>query len=232
MSESNNNKRKFEGDQPKLKLYYFNIKGKGEPIRLFCAYTGLELDDYRFQSRDEFAQLKENGKLAFGQVPLLEIDDGKHQLVQTNSILRYLAKLTKVGYYSEDLIMSAKIDAILDQETDAFVGTTVTNYTTRFGIAMDSDTQKKCFDAQSNEILPRHFGNIEKLLEKSQSGWICNTTDPTIADFAWYARLGHGVPESTNLNEEIKSLKNFPSSKKFVEKFNSLDAIKEYYEKK
>ena len=29
MSESNNNKRKFEGDQPKLKLYYFDIKGKG-----------------------------------------------------------------------------------------------------------------------------------------------------------------------------------------------------------
>ena len=30
---------------PKLKLYYFNSKGKGEPIRLFCAYAGLDLEE-------------------------------------------------------------------------------------------------------------------------------------------------------------------------------------------
>ena len=40
-------KRKMD-QTPNLKLYYFNIKGKGEPIRLFCAYTGLELEANRF----------------------------------------------------------------------------------------------------------------------------------------------------------------------------------------
>jgi hypothetical protein len=34
--------------QPKLKLYSINRSGKVEPIRLFCAYTGLELEEHRF----------------------------------------------------------------------------------------------------------------------------------------------------------------------------------------
>eukprot|EP00961_Rhodomonas_salina_P114075 1534773-Rhodomonas_salina.2 len=63
-------KRKFP-DQPKLKLYYFDIKGKGEPIRLLAAYSGLELEDYRFEGRDHFMKLKEDGTLPFGQVPPL-----------------------------------------------------------------------------------------------------------------------------------------------------------------
>ena len=149
-------KRKIES-QPKLKLYYFNIKGKGEPIRLFCAYAGLELDDHRFASRDEFTALKESGKIAFGQVPMLEIDDGKHQLVQTASILRYLAKISNVGYPLDDPIMAAKVDAALDQENDSFTGMTVATYTTRFGIPLDDEMKTKSYrgiDADSYSISP------------------------------------------------------------------------------
>merc|ERR1711957_845874 len=135
-------KRKIE-QQPKLRLYYFDIKGKGEPIRLFCAYAGLELDDYRFSSRQEFAEMKESGKLAFGQVPLLEVDGGTHMLVQSGAILRYLAKLS--GLYPDDPIVAAKIDAALDQEADAFAGLTVASYSTRFGIDLDGDAKSKSY---------------------------------------------------------------------------------------
>jgi glutathione S-transferase len=221
-------KRKMEA-QPKLKLYYFNIKGKGEPIRLFCAYTGLELEDHRFASRQEFTDLIEAGKLAFSQVPLLEVD-GKHQLVQTGAILRYLAKLTKL--YPEDPLEAARVDAVFDQEADAFVGATVTAYTTRFGIALDGDAKAKAYITISNEILPLHLGNVEKMLKASSTGWIAGTQEPSPADFVWYTRLADYIPEKTELSDRIKSLEDYPACKAFIEKFKSLEAIKEYYASK
>ena len=216
-------KRKIQS-QPKLKLYYFNIKGKGEPIRLFCKYAGLEIEDYRFSSRDEFISLKEAGKLSFGQVPLLEID-GKHQIVQTGSILRYLAKLSNL--YPEDPLEAAKVDSIYDQETDAFIGATVASYTTRFGIALDDDAKAKAFEAISTEVLPRHLASIEKLLKASSSGWIANTQEPSPADFVWYSRLADYIPEKKELSDKIKSLEDYPACKDFVKKFESLEAIQE-----
>ena len=52
---------KRKATQPSLKLYYFDITGKAECIRLLAAYAGLTLDDYRFSSRDEFLKLKADG---------------------------------------------------------------------------------------------------------------------------------------------------------------------------
>jgi glutathione S-transferase len=215
--------------QPKLKLYYFNIKGKGEPIRQFCAYAGLELEDYRFGSFDEFASMKESGKLTFGQVPLLEVD-GKDQLVQTASILRYLAKIS--GLYPENPMLAAKVDAALEQETDAFMGVTVASYTTRFGIALDENTKAKAYEIISAEVLPQHLGNVEKLFKQSSTGWIADTKEPSPADFVWYIRLSDFIPEKKELSDKIKSLEDYPACKAFVEKFKSLEAIKEYHAKK
>jgi glutathione S-transferase len=220
-------KRKVE-QQPSLKLYYFNIKGKGEPIRLFCAYAGLELVDHRFAG-DEFSTMKENGRLAFGQVPMLEVD-GKHQLVQSSAILRYLSKI--VGLYPADPLIAARVDAALDQEADAFTGTTVASYTTRFGIGMDADTIAKAYEVISTEVLPRHLENVEKLLTASETGWIAGTEEPSAADFVWFVRLSDFMTEKMEYPDKLKSLEDFPALKAFVEKVKSLEAIKEYYEKK
>ncbi len=65
---------KKERTYPKLKLYYFNIPGKGEAIRLACAYGGIPLDDFRMHP-NEFHDLKISGKIPFGQVPALSVDD-------------------------------------------------------------------------------------------------------------------------------------------------------------
>jgi len=221
-------KRKMD-PAPKLKLYYFNLTLKGEPIRLFCAYTGLELEDYRFASHQEFVNLKEAGKLAFGQVPMLEID-GKHQLIQSGAIMRYLGKLTKL-YPPEDPLEAAKVDAIFDQENDAFMGATVASWTTRFGIEMDDAKKQKAFDMISNETLPRHLGNAEKLFKASSTGWIANTEKPSIADFVWFVRLDDYIPNTKELSGKVRSLDDYPECKGFVERFRSLEPIKEYYAK-
>jgi glutathione S-transferase len=218
-------KRKIE-QRPKLKLFYFDLKGKGEPIRLFCAYAGIELEDYRFKARDEFLAMKEGTRLPFGQVPMLEVD-GKHNLVQTCAIMRYLSKLAGL-YPTDDLIQAAKVDALMDQEADAFVGTTVLTYDLRFGIDLTPDAKEKSYEQINETVLPGHLKNIEKCLIASPTGWIAGTDEPSPADFIWFTRLS-SMSEKKELSETIKKLEEFPKIRAFMEKFSSLESIREYY---
>lgn len=110
---------------PKLKLYYFNIAGKGEAIRLACAYGGVPLEDFRMHA-NEFHDLKVSGKLAFGQVPALSVNDDTI-LTQSAAIMRYVGKLTGLYPVNDDLY-AAKIDMIVDSENDLFMGLSVSRY--------------------------------------------------------------------------------------------------------
>jgi prostaglandin-H2 D-isomerase / glutathione transferase len=240
------------GSQPKLKLYYFNIPGKGEPIRLLCVYGGLDLEDYRMQSSDEFLQLKAEGKLAFGQVPMLEVvqevqveveeENGNtkkvvhhhhHQLVQSTAILRYLGKLSGL-YPKDDDILAAKIDAAMAQETDAFMGPVVATYTKRFGICLEGEqamTQSK--ELIANEVIPRHLAALEKLLAMSETGWIAGTEKPSPADFVWYVQLAMYMPGKPEFfPEKLCTFQDYPRIKAFVNKFSALPTIQDYYAKK
>mmetsp|Transcript_4865 Transcript_4865/g.10246 ORF Transcript_4865/g.10246 Transcript_4865/m.10246 type:complete len:233 (-) Transcript_4865:367-1065(-) len=215
---------------PSLKLYYFNIRGKAEPIRLFCAHAGLDIVDHRFSDRAEFAALKENGRLAFGQVPMLEVD-GRHQLVQSASILRYLARIA--GMHPDDPLEAARVDAALDQEADAFTGATVATYQTRFGIDLDDAGLKRAVDLIGSEVMPRHLSNVERLLESSGTGWIAGTDEPSVADFVWGVRLGNWVPQAERfLPERVRKLEDYPRCREFVEKFYGFETVKAYYRKR
>ena len=58
-----------------MKLYYFDIYGKAEAIRMLLNHAKVEFEDCRI-SKEEFAKMKEEGKLEFGQLPVVE-HDGK-----------------------------------------------------------------------------------------------------------------------------------------------------------
>lgn len=139
------------------KLYYFNLPGKGEAIRLACAHSAFPLEDIRI-TRDEFIAMKESGKLPFGQVPLLELPSGEC-LSQSAAIMRYIGmyyfcdiyetvcviyigclkfvwiKLLhayvgkKTGMYPEDDVKACLVDGIIDEEIDLFMGLAVSRYT-------------------------------------------------------------------------------------------------------
>ncbi|CAJ1395887.1 unnamed protein product [Effrenium voratum] len=218
--------------QPSLKLYYFNITGKGEAIRLFCAYAGLELEDYRFADREEFTALKADGTLPYGQVPLLEVDKTT-RIPQSAAILRYLAKIAGGDLYPSDPIQAARVDAALDQEADAFVGPTVASYTVRFGIELSDSQVDKAAALLSAEVMPRHFASIEAQLKASSSGWIADTKCPSPADFVWACRFGDYLPTKDRLfTPELRDLEAFPACRAFVKRFYELPQVAEYYKRK
>jgi len=214
--------------QPKLKLYYFDIAGRGESIRLLSAYAGLEMEDFRYTEPNQFIDMKENGSLPFEQVPMLEIDDGKHRIPQTNAILRYLAKLG--GLYPKDPILAAKVDAAVDQEVDAFLGPTVATYHRKYGIVMNDEGLAKTAYLIATEVMPKHLRCIDRLLAESTTGWIADTEEPSPADFIWVCRLIHYLPNQGKFfSEGLGRLEGFPHCKKFVDKFMDLPQIKKYY---
>ena len=82
--------------QGKPTLYYFNLYGRAEMIRMALHKAGVEFEDKRV-SGDSWKELKESGKLEFGQVPMLELADGT-QLVQSGAILNYIGAVYKLKH--------------------------------------------------------------------------------------------------------------------------------------
>lgn len=212
--------------QPDLKLYYFDIKGKGECIRLICAYAGLKLEDHRFESRDQFLAMKNSSLLPFGQVPMLEVD-GKAAMVQSTAIMRYLGKLSGL-YPMDDHILAQKVDSVMDQATDVFTGSTVLTYGLRYAVDLSPEAKEKSYEIYNETVLPGHLRRAEQVIESSSTGWIAGTEQPSPADFVWYCSLVN-MAAKKEISQKNKNLEDFPKLKGFVEKFESLEPIKQYY---
>jgi len=79
------------GDESKpavYKLTYFDIRARAEPIRILLALAKLPYEDVRLKFED-WKEMK--GKTPWGQLPTLEMEDGKI-IAQSMSILRFLSK--------------------------------------------------------------------------------------------------------------------------------------------
>lgn len=89
------------------KLIYFNTRGRAEPLRLIFSYAGVNFVDERIE-RENWPALKPSkthpcfrlqvshtvsiSETVFGQIPILDIDNGKVVLAQSKAIGRYLGK--------------------------------------------------------------------------------------------------------------------------------------------
>jgi glutathione S-transferase len=71
-----------------MKLYYFDVYGRAEPMRMALHKYGVQFEDVRL-TPEQFGELKTTGKLEYGQVPALELDDGT-MLCQSAAIQRYI----------------------------------------------------------------------------------------------------------------------------------------------
>mmetsp|Transcript_6201 Transcript_6201/g.15048 ORF Transcript_6201/g.15048 Transcript_6201/m.15048 type:complete len:265 (-) Transcript_6201:114-908(-) len=238
---------------PSLRLIYFNIGGKGEPLRVLAHYLGVPLDDdrigvapaadcatpkddkflrYHEPAGERWAALKASGACPFGQLPLLVVNGGEHVLTQSGALMRYLGR-TREGqqrgvYPADNPELLARIDALLDQEADMFAGCRVAKYTTRFGVALDDAQRDAVLKANVDEVVPRHLKAIDAHLANSATGWLCGTPTPTIADFFFACSIG-SLPLGWPSEQFKDSLKPFPRIEAFLAKYVALDEVKSYY---
>ncbi|CAF0993831.1 unnamed protein product [Brachionus calyciflorus] len=70
-------------------LFYFDGRGKAEIIRLTMAAAKVPFTQVDIRQKQQFEALKAEGKLVFGQLPLVEYEG--NNLVQSCSTARYFA---------------------------------------------------------------------------------------------------------------------------------------------
>ena len=218
-----------------FKLYYFGIAGKGEEIRWAFHYLGIPFEDYRFTFK-EFQELKASGTLPFGQVPVLKVtnkETGQETLLcQTVAIMRFIAKIggqqennKKSSFYPSCPIAAAKVDAILDQEADAYQSFRAMNYKDRFGFKeMSEEDQQKYKEVINQEVIPAHYEKLSSLINNGGTGWLAGTEGPSLADFHWVSTLmacqRGWTGKEARLTKELEAL---------VEKFLAVPEIADYY---
>jgi len=217
-----------------IKLYYFGIAGKGEAIRLALKHAGIEFEDYKFADFDEFNKMKETGELMFGQVPALKVTNkasGKPPAILTQSaaILRFIAKISPhTDLYPKCPIQAARVDAILDQEADAFQSFRCCNYADRFGFSqVDEEVMKKCKEEINEKVIPKHFELLEKQLVKGGTGWLAGTEKPTIADFQWAGILPAVKAGWTGKKWDMTA---YPKLNAMCDRFYEIESVKAWYE--
>ena len=190
-----------------IKIYYSHTPfWRAEVLRVSLFIKDIPFEDTRV-SREEFVHLIKtgflpNGKRApFHQLPVIEVD-GKI-IGQTGAIARYCGKVSNL--YSDDIVLAAKIDQIIDAATDI---TNLVSPTIR-----EKDQIKKMEDRKVlvNKLLPRWFRYLENLLSEDSSSWFVEKM--TIADIAIWRLLGwltsgiiDGIP--TSIVDDFPKLKN------------------------
>jgi len=222
----------------KLKLYYFDIPGKAEALRLAFKYSGIPFEDFRFKSSAEFLAMKTSGELVFGQVPALKITpinnpkDTK-MLIQSAALLRFIAKCNpQTELYPADPILAASVDAIVDQETDTFMGYLTTKFPSRYGLSFLDDPAndhllKAAKEDIMKKIIPGHLAKLESLVKMGGTVWLAGTQKPTIADFHWAPVL----KRAERITGDPNLLSEFPLLSRMLKSFYELFADKRSTEK-
>ena len=92
-----------------MKLYYFDVYAKAEPIRMLFYKAGIQYEDVRVAFKD-WPGLKSSNFSPSGQLPVLELDDGQ-KLTQVYAIMRLYATQHKLA--PEDPMLIYHGDAAL-----------------------------------------------------------------------------------------------------------------------
>lgn len=139
---------------PKIKLTYFDGKGRAEPIRLAFVVGGVEFEDERIAG-PEFMELKKSGKLTFGSLPVMEVDG--EMFGESGAMLRYAAN---VGGLTPKCAVSAfKVDMVIDAIESVIM-------------AIFKDKSEESRKKFVETDLPRYFGPINSLIAKTEGPFL------------------------------------------------------------
>jgi len=104
------------------KLHYFDIRGKGELMRLVFAAAGQTFEDVRYEPPPFLGgtgkcppfDADTKAAMPLGQMPVLEVDG--HKFCQQSALARFLAK--RFDLMGDDDMQAAKVDMVVQTMWD------------------------------------------------------------------------------------------------------------------
>lgn len=138
----------------KIKLTYFNARGRGEVPRLMLAHKGVEYEDCRITGEQWF---KLKPKTPFGGLPLLEYNG--MELAQSMTIARFLAR--EMGLAGKTRWEEAQVDMVADCINDLRAA--------MYKVTFEKDATKKAEleKKMQKETVPTNMANLEAILAKN-----------------------------------------------------------------
>jgi len=210
-------------------LKYFDIRGRGEAIRIALHDAGVKFTDESFTS-EEWGKERDDGlkalwslegKLPFGQVPLLEVDG--LPLVQSHAILRYLGR--KYGWYKGTPAELYKIDFISEGTEDVRKRLSAIRYSE----ASDAEKQKLYAAYFKNEAeAHRWLGFLNEIVEASPTDFVSGSADATHADYLLLDLLDYHDALGGDLSTSL--LQTMPGLLEWREKMRERPKLKAYLE--
>jgi glutathione S-transferase len=159
------------------KLVYFNARGRAECIRYIFAYASQKYTDFRI-AQQEWEVYKP--LTVFGQVPVLEVSDGKTvvKIAQTLAICRFLGE--RFGLHGKSDLERARADMIADQTVD------ILNLYNVVRFELDPELRAERLERFWTLTLPYYVGLFENLLETQKTMFVAGD-HVTWADFVFAA---------------------------------------------
>ena len=201
-------------------VVYFDSPGFAEVSRFCLELSGLEWKNTTVDW-DGYLQMKEQGKLPWGYLPIIRTPDGV--IAESNALLRYTGALA--GIEPKDLFTRAKVDEmveVINGWREHFIPT--------FAIEdLDEKIAARELMFVEGGKMDTALKAISKIFKQSNTGWLANTEDMTIADikgfmdtFMMFSGQFDGVVP--------KMLLNYPVLLNFHEKMSNDERVKNYYD--
>lgn len=202
-------------------LHYFDVRGRGEAIRLAFADMNITYEEVSFTG-EQWGKFKPDGlkakyiaagQLAFGQVPLLTHcikgpNEPCVEIAQSHSILRYIGRMYNADYRFASFDRLAAIDVAADGTEDVRKPLSTIKY------SEDSDEVKherytKWYTDEG--AAPMWFGYFEKLVAASSTPYLAGTTTPSHADYLLLDTMDYHEVLEPALANELFSAQRLPA---------------------
>jgi glutathione S-transferase len=197
---------------PEYKVFYFNVKALGEPLRFLLSYGNIPFEDIRI-TREEWPALKPS--MPMGQMPVLEVDGKRAH--QSLAMSRFLAK--QVGLVGNDAWEDLQIDTVVDTINDFRLKIAVVSY------EPDDDVKEKKLVTLNQEVIPFYLEKLDDIA-KENDGFFANKK------LSWADLYFVGILDYLNYLTKKDLTANHANLRRVVDNVMALPQIQEWIAKR
>ena len=220
---------------PSIKLTYFDIEGRAEPVRLALVLSGTEFEDERIPF-DKWPELKPT--TPHGTLPVMTIDNGPMR-TESCAMLRWVGATfggDKELYPADKLMDIEEAIGLVDDMMQSwmpnlYLGMRPSKYGYPEDFAKTEAGQEKIAAMRKKwiaEELPKWMGFITDMLNKNGGKWLVKGENPTIADCMLVPILRNFTKGHVDY-VSIHCLNSYPAIEAYVERFCALPGVKGRY---